>query len=109
MLALGTTPLKIVMVVLFEASAMGLLSLVIGAGTTIPVMVWWHNVPPDMSWLYGDLTAFGTLVRPTLRVEYNVSVWVQAGLALLATSLLAAIYPAVSAVRVPPADTLSGV
>jgi putative ABC transport system permease protein len=109
MLALGTTPLKIVMVVLFEASAMGLLSLVIGAGTTIPVMVWWHNVPPDMSWLYGDLTAFGTLVRPTLRVEYNVSVWVQAGLALLVTSLLAAIYPAVSAVRVPPADTLSGV
>jgi len=109
MLALGTTPLKIVMVVLFEASAMGLLSLVIGAGTTIPIMVWWHNVPPDISWLYGDLTAFGTLVRPTLRVEYNVSVWVQAGLALLVTSLLAAIYPAVSAVRVPPADTLSGV
>jgi putative ABC transport system permease protein len=109
MLALGTTPLKIVLVVLLEAGAMGLLSLVIGAGITIPIMVWWHNAPPDMSWLYGELTAFGTLMRPTLRVEYNVSVWVQAGLALLVTSLLAAIYPAARAARVPPADTLSGV
>ena len=109
MLALGTTPLKIVLVVLLEAGAMGLLSLVIGAGITIPIMVWWHNAPPDMSWLYGELTAFGTLMRPTLRVEYNVTVWVQAGLALLVTSLLAAIYPAARAARVPPADTLSGV
>ena len=109
MLALGTTPLKIVLAVLLEAGAMGLLSLVIGAGITIPIMVWWHNAPPDMSWLYGELTAFGTLMRPTLRVEYNVSVWVQAGLALLVTSLLAAIYPAARAARVPPADTLSGV
>ena len=109
MLALGTTPLKIVLAVLLEAGAMGLLSLVIGAGITIPIMVWWRNAPPDMSWLYGELTAFGTLMRPTLRVEYNVSVWVQAGLALLVTSLLAAIYPAARAARVPPADTLSGV
>ena len=109
MLALGTTPLKIVLAVLLEAGAMGLLSLVIGAGITTPIMVWWRNAPPDMSWLYGELTAFGTLMRPTLRVEYNVSVWVQAGLALLVTSLLAAIYPAARAARVPPADTLSGV
>ena len=109
MLALGTTPLKIVLTVLHEAAAMGLLSLVLGAGITLPLMVWWHNAPPDVSWLYGELTAFGTLMRPTLRVEYNVSVWIQAGLALLVTALLAAIYPAARAARIPPADTLSGV
>ena len=108
MLALGTTPLKIVLAVLVEAVAMGLLSLGIGAGITMPLMVWWHNAPPDLSWLYGELTAFGALMRPTLRVEYNVSVWIQAGLALLVTALLAAIYPAARAARVPPADTLSG-
>ena len=72
-------------------------------------MIWWHNAPPDMTWLYGELTAFGTLMRPTLRVEYNVSVWIQAGLALLVTALLAALYPAAQAARVPPADTLSEV
>ena len=109
MLALGATPLKVVLAVLHEAAVMGLLSLVIGSGITIPIMVWWHNAPPDMSWLYGELTAFGTLMRPTLRVEYNFAVWIQAGLALLLTALLAALYPAVRAARVPPADTLSGV
>ena len=109
MLAIGATPLKVVLAVLHEAVVMGLLSLVIGSGITIPIMVWWHNAPPDMSWLYGELTAFGTLMRPTLRVEYNFAVWIQAGLALLLTALLAALYPAVRAARVPPADTLSGV
>ena len=109
MLALGTTPRTIVLAVLHEAAAMGLLSLALGAGITWPIMVWWHNAPPDLSWLYGELTAFGTLMRPTLRVEYNVAVWIQAGLALLATALLAAIYPAARAARIPPADTLSGV
>jgi putative ABC transport system permease protein len=109
MLALGTTPRTIVLAVLYEAAAMGLLSLALGAGITWPIMVWWHNAPPDLSWLYGELTAFGTLIRPTLRVEYNVAVWIQAGLALLATALLAAIYPAARAARIPPADTLSGV
>jgi len=109
MLALGATPAKIVMAVLYEAAAMGLLSLVVGSGITIPIMIWCHNAPPDMTWLYGELTAFGTLMRPTLRVEYNVSVCIQAGLALLVTALLAALYPAAQAARVPPADTLSGV
>ena len=109
MLALGATPSQVVLAVLYEAAVMGLLSLLIGSGITIPIMVWWHNAPPDMSWLYGELTAFGTLMRPTLRVEYNFSVWIQAGLALLLTALLAALYPAARAARVPPADTLSGV
>ena len=45
MLALGTTPTKIVLAVLYEAVAMGVLSLVIGASVTIPIMVWWHNAP----------------------------------------------------------------
>ena len=62
-----------------------------------------------MSWLYGELTMFGALMRPTLRVEYNLVVWSQAALALLATVVLAAFYPAVRAARIPLADTLSGI
>ena len=109
MLALGTTPGKVVLSVLHEAAAMGLLSLVIGAGVTIPIVVWLHNAPLDMSWLYGDLTFQGALMRPTLRIEYSVAVWIQAAAALLATAVLAALYPAARAARIPPADTLSGV
>ncbi len=87
---------------------MGLFSLLVGAAVTTPLMVWWHNAPPDLSWLYGELTMFGALLRPTLRVEYNVAAWVWGGVALLLTALLAALYPAAHAARVPPADTLSG-
>ena len=88
---------------------MGVLSLLIGAGVTIPVMVWWHNAPPNLGWLTEGIRMTGTLLRPTLRVEYDFVVWAQAGLALLATALLAALYPAARAARIPPADTLSGV
>jgi ABC-type lipoprotein release transport system permease subunit len=108
MLALGATPLKVVLAVIYEAVAMGILSLLMGSAVTFPLMVWWHTAPPDMSWLYGELTAFGALMRPTLRVEYNFLVWFQAALALLVTAVLAGLYPAWRASQVPPADTLSG-
>ena len=108
MLALGASPVNVVSIVLYEAVAIGLLSLFAGAAVTLPIMVWWHNAPPDLSWMYGELTAFGALMRPTLRVEYNPAIWLQAGAALLATSVVAALYPAVRAARVAPADTLSG-
>jgi ABC-type lipoprotein release transport system permease subunit len=108
MLALGATPLKVVLAVIYEAVAMGILSLLMGSAVTFPLMVWWHTAPPDMSWLYGELTAFGALMRPTLRVEYNFLVWFEAALALLVTAVLAGLYPAWRASQVPPADTLSG-
>ncbi|MDP6579558.1 MAG: ABC transporter permease [Vicinamibacterales bacterium] len=108
MLALGTTPRSVVLTVISEAFAMGLLSLLIGSAITFPLMIWWHNAPPDLSWLYGEVTMFGALLTPSLRVEYNLAVWLQSGVALVLTALLAALYPAVRAARVPPADTLSG-
>jgi ABC-type lipoprotein release transport system permease subunit len=108
MLALGTGPGGVVLTVVAEAIALGFLSLLVGTAITFPVMFWWHNAPPDMSWIYGDFTMFGALMRPTLRVEYNFPMAVWAGLALLLTALLAALYPAARAARVPPADTLSG-
>jgi ABC-type lipoprotein release transport system permease subunit len=108
LLALGATPSKVVLAVLAEAVALGLLSLAVGAAVTFPLMVWWHTAPPDLSWLYGELTMFGALLRPTLRVEYTPAVWLWAAAALLATAVVAALYPAAKAARVPPADTLAG-
>jgi len=108
MLALGTTPTQVVLTVLYEAMALGALSLTVGAAVTFPLMIWWHNAPPDLSFFYGDFTMFGALMRPTLRVEYNIPMSVWAAVALLATAFIAALYPAAQAARVPPADTLSG-
>ncbi len=108
MLALGATPPKIVLSILSEALALGVISLVAGVAITVPILVWWHTAPPDLSWLYGEFTMFGALIRPVLRVEYKPVVAVVTGFALLATALLAALYPAARAARLPPADTLSG-
>ena len=108
MLALGATPRSVVKTVLYEAAAMGLVALAFGLAVSLPLMLWWHNAPPDLSGLYGDLTMQGLLLRPVLRVELNLAVWIWGGVALVVTALLAALYPAARAARVPPADTLSG-
>ncbi len=108
MLALGTTPLQVVRAVMYEALALGVLSLLVGAAVTFPLIAWWQTAPPDMSWAFGELTMLGSLIRPKLRVEFNTTIAVWGAIALFATALLAALYPAARASRVPPADTLSG-
>lgn len=108
MLALGTTPSQVIFAVLAEAMALGLVSLLVGAAITFPILTWWHNAPPDLSWIYGDLTMFGALIRPRLRVELNLPISIWSAVALLLTALVAALYPAAKASRLPPADTLSG-
>ncbi len=108
MLALGTTPMQVVATVLFEAVALGALSLLVGAVVTFPLMFWWQHQPLDLSFIYGDFTMFGALMRPTLRVEVNAWMSLWAAGALLLTAFVAALYPAAQAARVPPADTLSG-
>ena len=108
MLALGTTPWGVVQSVLFEALALGLFSLALGVAITWPVMVWWHNAPPDLTALVGDIEIMGSVVSLTMQVEYDLPFAMVTGLALLATTLLAAFYPAMRASRVPPADILSG-
>jgi ABC-type lipoprotein release transport system permease subunit len=108
LLALGTSPGGIVRSVLYEAASLGALGLGIGAAVTLPVLFWWHHAPPDLSSLLGTFTMVGVLVRLTLRVEYPWSIMVQGAVALFATAALAALYPAIRAARVPPADTLAG-
>ena len=106
--ALGTVPSGVAATVLFEGLALGLLSLAAGAALTAPVLAWLHHTPIDLTSIAGDMEFAGALVRPVLRVEYSVSGPVESALGLLLTGLLAALYPAVRAARVPPADALAG-
>jgi ABC-type lipoprotein release transport system permease subunit len=108
LLALGTSPRGIVRSVLYEAVALGAIGLVAGAAVTLPVLVWWHLAPPDLTPLFGTTTMLGVLFRVTLRVEYPWGMIGQAAVALFLTAALAALYPALRAARVPPADTLAG-
>lgn len=107
LLAVGASPVGIVRSVLYEAMTLGAVGLAAGAAVTLPVLVWWHNAPPDLSWLFGQTTMLGALVRPTLSVEYPWAMVGKAAVWLFATAVLAALYPAIRAARVPPADTLA--
>ena len=108
MLALGSSPWSIVGSVVYEALAIGLVSLALGAAVTTPLMIWFYTAPPSLEWLYGSVTLQGALLTPTLRVGLNVPAWTWATIGLILTALIAAFYPAIRASRVPPADTLSG-
>jgi ABC-type lipoprotein release transport system permease subunit len=106
--ALGTVPSGVALTVLFEGLALGLLSLAAGAVLTAPVLAWLHHAPLNLTALVGDMEFAGALIRPVLRAEYSVSGPVLSAAGLLVTALLAALYPAIRAARVPPADALAG-
>ena len=108
MLALGARPHQILLTVISEAMALGWISLALGVAVTFPLIAWWHHSPIDLSWIYGDFTMLGALIRPVLRIEYNLPVSLWTGLALLLTAVTAGLYPAARAAWLPPADTLSG-
>jgi ABC-type lipoprotein release transport system permease subunit len=104
--ALGTTPMGIGRTVVYEGVILGAIALVAGVVITLPMMVWWHNAPPDLTSIFSGFTWNGTLWRPILRVEYSADAPVFSAVALFLTSSLAAAYPAWRATRIPPADVL---
>ena len=108
MLALGAKPWSVVRSVLCEALAIGAVSLAVGAALALPPMLWFYIAPVSLDWLFGDVTLEGALLTPRLRVGPNLPAWTWATVGLLVTAVVAALYPAVRAARVPPADTLSG-
>ncbi|MFQ5536380.1 MAG: ABC transporter permease [Gemmatimonadota bacterium] len=105
--ALGVTGRNLSRTVVYEGVILGALSLLAGAALTFPLMVWWHNAPPDLSGLVGSFTWSGSTWRPILRVEYSVRGPMMSALALFITAVVAALYPAWKTTRIPPADALS--
>jgi ABC-type lipoprotein release transport system permease subunit len=105
--ALGTTRRGVSRTVVYEGIILGLISLLIGALVTWPIMVWWHNTPPDLSQWFEGFEWSGAQWRPILRVEYSADGPIVTALALLLTTVFAAVYPAWKATRVPPADALA--
>ncbi len=108
LLALGAAPTGVIRSVIWEAVALATLSLAAGIAITVPVLIWWHNAPPDLTSLVGGFTMAGGFVRPVLLAEYPVGILLSTGVALFVTAVVAAAYPSIRAARVPPADTLMG-
>jgi ABC-type lipoprotein release transport system permease subunit len=106
--ALGVDARVLARTVVYEGIVLGVLSLVAGALIAAPIVYWWHVAPLDLSRFVGDMTMTGALVHPVFRADPSIGTPLISAVALLVTSILAALYPAWRATRVPPADALGG-
>lgn len=105
--SLGTPAGGIGRIVIYEGVLLGLVSLAAGAAPAVPLMVYIHNNPIDLSRFVGTYSFAGSAVRPLLTVEYSVWGPFVSAVALVATGIMSALLPAWRAVRVPPADALA--
>lgn len=70
--ALGSPTTGIVSTVLLETVVLGATAILAGVATAAPIMLWWSQAPPDLSWLVGDFTMAGSLVEANLRVDVTL-------------------------------------
>ena len=108
LLTLGGSPWGLVRSILVEALALGTISIGVGSIVSVGLLVWWHHVPLDLSRVFEGFRVAGSFVRPVMRAEYPVAMFFEAAVALIATAVLASIYPAFRATRTAPAETLAG-
>jgi putative ABC transport system permease protein len=106
--ALGVDARTLARTVVYEGIVLGVLSLVAGAIIAGPLLYWWHVQPLDLSRFVGNMTLSGALIHPVFRADPSWGPAWTSAVALLVTSILAALYPAWRATRVPPADALGG-
>lgn len=106
--ALGSPATGVIRTVVFETIVLGVVSLGVGTLVVVPLVAWWSTAPPDLSWIVGDFTMAGSLVRANLRVEASLEGPAISAIGLLVTVFLAGLYPAVRSARERPADILAG-
>lgn len=106
--ALGAPVTGIVRTVVSETMVLGVVAIALGVAVAAPIVFWWSQAPPDLSWIVGDFTMAGALVEANLRVEPSVKGPLLSATGLLITVFLAGLYPAVRSARQRPADTLAG-
>lgn len=106
--ALGMRPGQILATVLGEAVVLALLALAVGGLIALPLVLWLTHFPVDLTAVAGEQMFMDTLFRFVLRVEHSWEFPLRGAVGLLVSAVLAALYPAVRAIRVPAAEALAG-
>ena len=106
--ALGMRPGRIMAMVVGEALVLGLLAVAAGALISLPLVLWLIHYPVDLTPIAGEQMFMEGLFRFVLRVEHSWDIPIRAAIGLVITAVLAAIYPALRAIRVPAAEALAG-
>lgn len=106
--ALGMRPARIMGMVVAEALILGVLALVAGALIALPLVGWLIHYPIDLTPIAGEQMFMEGLFRFVLRVEHSWDIPIRAAVGLVLTAVVAAVYPAFRAIRVPAAEALAG-
>jgi ABC-type lipoprotein release transport system permease subunit len=110
LLALGMGPSRIVMMILFEALALGVTGALLGTALGSALVAWAHQTGVDYAALTGggpsEISAFG--MNWSLRIYPRLEIVdiTRAVLAVIVTSFLAAAWPAIRAARLQPSRAL---
>jgi ABC-type lipoprotein release transport system permease subunit len=107
MIALGMAPAQVTAMVLVESFWIGICGLLLGVVITTPWFVYMSKVGLDFSTHIGtDYSAGGVLVDPVVRFRLYGENALIIMVAVLALTLLAGLYPAVRAGRLPPVESM---
>ena len=106
--ALGMKPGRIVAMVVGEALVLGLLAVAAGALISLPLVLWLIHYPIDLTSIAGEQMFMDGLFRFVLRVEHSWDIPIRSAVGLIVTAVVAALYPALRAIRVPAAEALAG-
>ena len=106
LMAVGMRPIEVVGLIMAEATSLAMVSLVLGAGVGIPVL--WYLQVHGLK-LGGDgntVSLAGIVVGPLWYGRQDFTAYSQAALGLAVTALASALYPALRAARLRPAEAL---
>jgi ABC-type lipoprotein release transport system permease subunit len=107
LMAIGMNKLRVFSMILLEAMLLGLVGLPIGLLLSYLTISRLENRGIDLSAYARSLENYG--MSPIIYFEVDPAVYLQVGIGVLITSLLAAIYPALKAIRLRPIEALQKV
>lgn len=107
MMAIGTRPKQLAAMILTEAASMGFVGLAAGALLCVPWAYYLITVGLDMSSVTGeDYTAANVLIDPIWHITLYPERMLTIAIILFALTLIASLYPAFTAARARPIETL---
>ncbi|TRO81206.1 ABC transporter permease [Desulfuromonas acetexigens] len=107
LLAIGATPGRLRLMIWHEALLLGLLAMVLG--TLLGAAATWYLVEQGLdlrTLLPAGLEFGGVVFDPVLRAAWDLPWMARMGLYVVGLCLLASIYPAIKAARIPPAEAM---
>jgi len=106
LMAIGLRPLQMVGLIVTEAAALAAASLLLGLALATPLLWSLERYGLNLNGAGGEVSVAGIVVGPLWYGRQDFAAYAEAALGLALTALASALYPAVRAARLRPAEAL---